>query len=94
MHLSKIPLSSHESAKLKALFTSDGYALLERVIRAEYDAESVEAAQIGIEFLTDPANHVPLTNKLFRAAKLKAAMEVLAEFSDSDKDAFTIHIDP
>lgn len=75
------------------MFQSDAFALLERCMRSEFDELLYQAKLDGITFLFDPEKRADAYESMRQAARLQVAIEVLREYSESDKEKFTIKVD-
>lgn len=93
MLVSKQPLSSPEELKLTNLFLSDGFLLLQKVIRANYDAALIEAKTATVDSLVDQGSAVDIAENLRECRRLRMCLDVLEEFAKPDKDRYTIQVD-
>jgi hypothetical protein len=85
-------LSSEAERRLQELFQSKGFDQLVKCLEAEFAHEAHEIKINLVELAFNPDVTLDRT-ELTKAARLKVALDVLAEFVDPSKTHYDLHCD-
>lgn len=93
MQINRVPLDPASERKLRDLFTSDPFLLFLQTLECDYEAKLHEAKIDNSQYLIDQTITQDAKDKLFEATKLRVALDVIQEHTESEREHFTIQVD-